>query len=82
MNGETRAGFSTISLGRLQCVRRVSAGPTERRRRRRLWKWASACIGFPFWGNMEDRFFPRAFERREILLLLGEFYEEIERHVK
>jgi hypothetical protein len=25
-------GLSTISFGRLQCVRQVSAGPTERRR--------------------------------------------------
>jgi hypothetical protein len=28
-NGGTKTGLSTISLGRLQCVRRVSAGPTE-----------------------------------------------------
>jgi hypothetical protein len=34
MNGGTKAWFSTISLGRLQCVRQDSAGPTERRRRR------------------------------------------------
>jgi hypothetical protein len=33
MNGGTKTGLSTISLGRLQCVRRVSADPTERRRR-------------------------------------------------
>jgi hypothetical protein len=33
-NGGTKTGFSTISLGRLQCARRDSAGPTERRRRR------------------------------------------------
>jgi hypothetical protein len=33
MNGETKTGLSTISLGRLQCVRQVSTGPTERRRR-------------------------------------------------
>jgi hypothetical protein len=33
MNGETNTGFSTISLERLQCVRRDSASPTERRRR-------------------------------------------------
>jgi hypothetical protein len=35
MNGETKSGVSTISLGRLQCIRRDSAGPTDRRRRRR-----------------------------------------------
>jgi hypothetical protein len=28
----TKPGLSTISLGRPQCVRRVSAGPTERRK--------------------------------------------------
>jgi hypothetical protein len=35
MNGGTKAGLSTISLEWLQFVRRVSAGPTEGRRRRR-----------------------------------------------
>jgi hypothetical protein len=43
MNGGTKSGVSAISLERLQCVRRDSAGPTElkkkkkkkRRRRRR-----------------------------------------------
>jgi hypothetical protein len=35
MNGGTKAGFGTISLERLQCVRRDSVGPTERRRRRK-----------------------------------------------
>jgi hypothetical protein len=34
MSGGTKTGLSTISLGRLQCVRRVSDGPKERRRRR------------------------------------------------
>jgi hypothetical protein len=34
MNGGTKTGFGTISLERLQCARRDSAGPTERRRRR------------------------------------------------
>jgi hypothetical protein len=38
MNGGTKAGFSTISLERLQCARRDSAGPTKRRRR---WAWKS-----------------------------------------
>jgi hypothetical protein len=33
MNGGTKTGFGTISLGRLQCHTRDSAGPTERRRR-------------------------------------------------
>jgi hypothetical protein len=38
MNGGTKKRLSTISLGRLQCVRRVSAGPTGRiKRRRRVW---------------------------------------------
>jgi hypothetical protein len=32
MNGETKSGVNTISLGRLQCVRRDSAGPIDRRR--------------------------------------------------
>jgi hypothetical protein len=31
----TKNGVSTISLGRLQCIRRASAGPTGRRRSRR-----------------------------------------------
>jgi hypothetical protein len=31
MNGGTKAEYSTISFGRLQCARRGSAGPTERR---------------------------------------------------
>jgi hypothetical protein len=31
MNRGTKKGFSTISLERQQCVRRDSAGPTERR---------------------------------------------------
>jgi hypothetical protein len=35
MNGEQKSGVSTIRLGRLQCIRRDSAGPTDRRRRRR-----------------------------------------------
>jgi hypothetical protein len=35
INGETKSGVSTISLGRLQCIRRYSAGPTDRKRRRR-----------------------------------------------
>jgi hypothetical protein len=30
---ETKSGVSTISLGRLQCIRRDSAGRTDRRRR-------------------------------------------------
>jgi hypothetical protein len=34
MNGGTKVGFSTISLGRLQCARRDSAGPEERRRKK------------------------------------------------
>jgi hypothetical protein len=34
MNRGTKMGLSTISLGRLQCVRRVSAGLTERRSRK------------------------------------------------
>jgi hypothetical protein len=29
MNGETKAGFSKISLERLQCARRDSAGPQK-----------------------------------------------------
>jgi hypothetical protein len=33
--GGTKSGVSTISLGRLQCGRRDSAGTTDRRRRRR-----------------------------------------------
>jgi putative SOS response-associated peptidase YedK len=33
-------------------------------------------------GNMEGRSFPRAFERREKLTLLGEFYEETDTHEK
>jgi hypothetical protein len=31
MNGEQKSGVSTISLGRLQCVRRDSVDPTDRR---------------------------------------------------
>jgi hypothetical protein len=31
---------------------------------------------------MEGCSFPRAFERREKFLLLGEFYNEIDKHVK
>jgi hypothetical protein len=34
MNGGTKGGVSTISLERLHCARRGSAGPTERRRLR------------------------------------------------
>jgi hypothetical protein len=33
MNGRTKAGLNTITLGRLQCTRLVSTGPTKRRRR-------------------------------------------------
>jgi hypothetical protein len=33
MNGGTKSRVSTISLGRLQCVRRDSLGPTVRKRR-------------------------------------------------
>jgi hypothetical protein len=29
-SGDVLKGLSTISLGRLQCVRQISAGPTER----------------------------------------------------
>jgi hypothetical protein len=36
MNGGTKSGVRTIILGRLQCIRRESAGPKERRRRRRI----------------------------------------------
>jgi hypothetical protein len=35
MNVGTKRGDSTISLERLQCARRDSAGPTERKRRRK-----------------------------------------------
>jgi hypothetical protein len=35
MNGGTKSGVSTIGLGRLQCIRRDSTGPTDRRSRRR-----------------------------------------------
>jgi hypothetical protein len=35
MIGETKSGVSTISLGRLQCVRRDYVGPTDSRRRRK-----------------------------------------------
>jgi hypothetical protein len=35
MNGGTKRGVSTISLGRLQCIRRDSAGPTDRRRHKK-----------------------------------------------
>jgi hypothetical protein len=40
MNGGTKAEVSTISLERLQCARRDSAGPTVRRRiiRRRRYR--------------------------------------------
>jgi hypothetical protein len=34
MRAGTKSGVSTIILERLQCARRDSAGPTERRRRR------------------------------------------------
>jgi hypothetical protein len=34
MNGGTERGFSTISLGRLQYVRRDSAGPTEKKKQK------------------------------------------------
>jgi hypothetical protein len=35
MNGGNKMGFGTISLERLQCARRDSVGPTEKRRRKR-----------------------------------------------
>jgi hypothetical protein len=35
MNGGTKTGISTISVERLQCARQDSAGPTERRSRKR-----------------------------------------------
>jgi hypothetical protein len=35
MNGGTKSGVSTMSVERLQCVRRDFSGPTERRRRLR-----------------------------------------------
>jgi hypothetical protein len=41
----------------------------------------SVSIGAPLLGNMEGRF-PRAFERGDKFLYLGEFYEEYERYVK
>jgi hypothetical protein len=41
----TKRGVSTISLGRLQCVRRDSAGPTERRRRKRRRRKRSGDLG-------------------------------------
>jgi hypothetical protein len=44
MNGGTKAGFSTVSLERLQCTRRDSAGPTERRRRTRV--RLLQCLGY------------------------------------
>jgi hypothetical protein len=34
MKGRNQSGVSKISLGRLQYIRRGTAGPTERRRRR------------------------------------------------
>jgi hypothetical protein len=39
MYGGTKSGVSTLSLGRLQWIRRDSARPTDRRRRRRR-AWA------------------------------------------
>jgi hypothetical protein len=35
MNGGTKSGVSTISLGRLQCIRRDSAGPTDRQKKKK-----------------------------------------------
>jgi hypothetical protein len=48
----------------------------------RLWKWVSVSIGASLLGNMEGCSFPRAFEKRENFLHLGNFYEEFERYVK
>jgi hypothetical protein len=43
MNGEPKTGLNTISLGRPWCVRRVSAGTTERRIRR-IWQEQAVTI--------------------------------------
>ena len=48
----------------------------------RVSKWASVSIGDPLLGVMEGHSFPRAFERREIFLYIGTFYEVFERYVK
>ena len=36
----------------------------------------------PLLGNIEGRSFPKAFERRDKFIYLGEFYKEFERYVK
>jgi hypothetical protein len=48
MNGKPKSGFSTISLGRLQCFRRDSADPTDRRRRRRKRKEREVTIIYKY----------------------------------
>jgi hypothetical protein len=35
INGGTKSGVSIISLGRLQCIRRDSAGPTDKKKKKR-----------------------------------------------
>jgi hypothetical protein len=42
----------------------------------------SASKGAPLSGNMEGHYFPRAVERRENVLYLGNFYEQFERCVR
>jgi hypothetical protein len=45
MNGGTKAGFSSVSVERVQCARWDSAGPTERRRTRtELLHWALSLV--------------------------------------
>jgi hypothetical protein len=48
----------------------------------RLWKWESVSIGAPLWGNMEGRFFPKVFYRRNFFLVKQFLFEEIESYVK
>ena len=43
----------------------------------RLWKWMSVSIRAPLLGNMEERSFPWAFERRDTFLYLGGFLYRI-----
>ena len=45
----------------------------------KLWKWASVAIGDPLLRNIDGRSFPRAFEKRDKFLYLGNFYKESER---
>jgi hypothetical protein len=42
----------------------------------------SVSTGAHLLRNMERRFFPRAFERRDKILHLGNFYMEFERYVE